>query len=274
MNATTESTATESTTTRTRRTKPALGILPALPWGMRLPERTLGVIAWGARAIVERQDGRPVLSTPWDRQGAVWPGSDATPATPRPTTAASMLERHVSRAALSKAGARAAKESRGEDAAVVWTTGRWTWHVRLAGGYAYVAVVLDEVVLDEVAAAESDPAPEQPAPVPVVEVPVAAPTPAPAPVKPANPYSYREPLVHLNGSSKASLKEEYSAAHQALRDAIEALPQPHDRDYYVYGDGSGQRARDAVRAMSRDLERMLEAVGDVFLAVDRQGRQS
>lgn len=125
---------------RTPRARPTPGILPVLPWGLRLPEGTRGTLAWGCRGIPRRD----VVDVPWDRAGAVWPESDAIPPASPPVGAASALQRHVTAAALSRAVARALRESRGADVPVMWATGRWTWRVRLAGGYAYVSVVLDE----------------------------------------------------------------------------------------------------------------------------------
>lgn len=44
------------------------------------------------------------------------------------------------------------------------------------------------------------------------------------------------PVVHLNGTSREFLLEQYSEAADALRQAIRTLPAPHGRDYYPKGD--------------------------------------
>jgi hypothetical protein len=46
------------------------------------------------------------------------------------------------------------------------------------------------------------------------------------------------PTFHLNGTSAASLRDGYRAAHAAIGEALAALTgaHPHARDYYPQGD--------------------------------------
>jgi len=48
------------------------------------------------------------------------------------------------------------------------------------------------------------------------------------------------PTFHMNGTSAASLRDGYHAAHVALNAAIAALTNahPHGRDYYPQGDAA------------------------------------
>lgn len=71
------------------------------------------------------------------------------------------------------------------------------------------------------------------------------------------------PLIHLNGSSRESLQEGYSAALHQARQLHRALRQHlvHPRDYYPLGPGAATQASEAldehVLALLR-LERHLE----------------
>ena len=77
------------------------------------------------------------------------------------------------------------------------------------------------------------------------------------------------PTIHLNGTSDADLFKQYADAAGAIRGAIQALPVPHGRDYYVQGDDAYKRARsehDArvamLRAIEADLRTILESIAD------------
>jgi hypothetical protein len=54
------------------------------------------------------------------------------------------------------------------------------------------------------------------------------------------------PTVHLNGTSRDSLLDDYMAAMDAIRLAMKALQSaaPHPRDYYVQSNMSAHLARD------------------------------
>jgi hypothetical protein len=78
--------------------------------------------------------------------------------------------------------------------------------------------------------------------------------------------SISKPTVHMNGSGKKQLVEQYTKAVEALNDAIAALNEayPHGRDYYVQGEGaidsacSQQDARiKAVRIVRNDMQEIV-----------------
>lgn len=50
-------------------------------------------------------------------------------------------------------------------------------------------------------------------------------------------FNLTYPTVHLNGTSKEQLLQQYTHAHQALNEALMALSRaaPHGRDYYTQG---------------------------------------
>jgi len=54
------------------------------------------------------------------------------------------------------------------------------------------------------------------------------------------------PTVHINGSSRDSLLEDYMAAMDSIRLAMKAVQAaaPHPRDYYVQSNMSAHLARD------------------------------
>lgn len=71
------------------------------------------------------------------------------------------------------------------------------------------------------------------------------------------------PTVHLNGSGRQALQKEYHNAVVALTAAIDALPYPHDRDFYPQGPNAGQAARDEIH----DMVLRLQLMRDDLLAV-------
>lgn len=66
------------------------------------------------------------------------------------------------------------------------------------------------------------------------------------------------PTVHLNGTSRIDLQEQYHGAYMALQDALVALRQscPNGRDYYPQGP---EAFRKAVAEQESRIER-LEAI--------------
>jgi ketosteroid isomerase-like protein len=68
----------------------------------------------------------------------------------------------------------------------------------------------------------------------------------------------KKPTVHMNGSGKKRLVEQYSNAMHALNNAIQALNEayPHGRDYYVQGDG-------VIDAACREQDARIKAVRTV-----------
>ena len=71
------------------------------------------------------------------------------------------------------------------------------------------------------------------------------------------------PCVHLNGTSKESLLDQYEAAHSALQTTFDALRQtvPNGRDFYPYG------GTEIERALKEHYSR-LRAVGNVINEIE------
>lgn len=90
------------------------------------------------------------------------------------------------------------------------------------------------------------------------------------------------PTVHLNGTSAQDLLEGYERAHEALREAMEALAQaaPNGRDYYVQQPGAFESAiaehqsrMTRLRDVSLELEALAEHVSvEDMRRRERQGR--
>ena len=79
------------------------------------------------------------------------------------------------------------------------------------------------------------------------------------------------PTVHLNGTAGEDLLDQYAAAVEAVREAIDAVCEagPNARDYYVQGPDAGlaaQREHEArVVALKRvrdDLATIVEGIQD------------
>lgn len=80
------------------------------------------------------------------------------------------------------------------------------------------------------------------------------------------------PTVHSNGSGAHNLFEQYKGALEALRGAIEALPVPHGRDYYVQEDEQAYRkARAQFEDQFRKLREVEEDLTTLLRAISRQG---
>lgn len=77
------------------------------------------------------------------------------------------------------------------------------------------------------------------------------------------------PSIHLNGTSGATLRREYIAAHNAVNDAYEALTQVtvHGRDYYVQGDGAFQKAREEHLVRLRKLSDVRDELAAIMEAL-------
>jgi len=60
------------------------------------------------------------------------------------------------------------------------------------------------------------------------------------------PAKLTTPTVHLNGTGRQNLIDQYADAYQALNDALQvlALSHPNARDYYVQGPDAFPRAAD------------------------------
>lgn len=83
------------------------------------------------------------------------------------------------------------------------------------------------------------------------------------------------PTVHLNGTGKKGLLEQYEDAGHALREAIDKLrgTAPHGRDYYVSKDPDALRkATEEHRARLIKLSDVLIELQELAIAVNEQGR--
>ena len=68
------------------------------------------------------------------------------------------------------------------------------------------------------------------------------------------------PALHLNGSGFDNLFEQYANATGSIRKAIQDLPAPHGRDYYVQEDGVFEKAR---REHEARVQKLREVLGEV-----------
>ena len=78
------------------------------------------------------------------------------------------------------------------------------------------------------------------------------------------------PTIHLNGTSKRELLEQYSAARQALEAALTALSNaaPNGRDYYPQGPMAILHAQDQHRAWYQSIANIRNAVEAIEVAID------
>lgn len=77
------------------------------------------------------------------------------------------------------------------------------------------------------------------------------------------------PTTHLNGTAPEELTQQYVAAAQAVRDAIEAHSRawPNGRDYYPQGPEAAQRAQDQAEDRRRKLAEVLEELEELAFGV-------
>lgn len=77
------------------------------------------------------------------------------------------------------------------------------------------------------------------------------------------------PTVHLNGTSKSYLQEQYSDARVAVSAALEALYNinPNARDYYVQGDTAFSQARKEHEERIASLKKVLEDLTQIYMHV-------
>ena len=87
------------------------------------------------------------------------------------------------------------------------------------------------------------------------------------------------PTIHLNGSGGKSLYDDYANAAGKIREAIESMPVPNARDYYVNPNPSAfamaqaeHSARVAALVGIRDeLYEILESISDQRYARENHG---
>ena len=83
------------------------------------------------------------------------------------------------------------------------------------------------------------------------------------------------PRVHLNGTSRKELLEQYEQAYRAL-DAAYAMLRgafPHARDYYVISDSAYSVARHEHEARMQALAQVKADMLDIYQAIEQQGRR-
>lgn len=80
------------------------------------------------------------------------------------------------------------------------------------------------------------------------------------------------PTVHLNGTSRESLMDQYRAAYRAVQDALKALANasPHGRDYYVQEDGAYNRAAREHNERCEKLRIVSDELLEIALAIQDQ----
>lgn len=84
------------------------------------------------------------------------------------------------------------------------------------------------------------------------------------------------PIIHMNGSGKATLEREYEAAAKAVQTAIKAVESitVHDRDYYPLGNSAFTQAKDEHLDHLGMLDKVKKDLTYVWLAIHNGGNQS
>ena len=82
------------------------------------------------------------------------------------------------------------------------------------------------------------------------------------------------PTVHLNGTSKKELMQQYLDAIRALKNARDIMQQggPHGRDYYVQGNEATQVAIAQHRVRLQKVNDVIAELETIGLAVVKQGK--
>lgn len=83
-----------------------------------------------------------------------------------------------------------------------------------------------------------------------------------------NSNDLQAPILHLNGSGFDNLFRQYAEAAGSVRKALQDLPNPHGRDYYVQ-EGAHERARtehearlEKLRGVLHELEAICEELNE------------
>ena len=84
----------------------------------------------------------------------------------------------------------------------------------------------------------------------------------------------RAPVVHINGTGKASLVHQLKAAFHAGRAFQDALVEarPNARDYYVAGDEAFAEAQAKHTARLNTVRQVMDDLAAIAAAVQAQGR--
>jgi hypothetical protein len=91
----------------------------------------------------------------------------------------------------------------------------------------------------------------------------------------SDPHALCIPTVHLNGTSKEELIAQLRGAivHAiALKDLLHDA-MPHDRDYYVQGEGLGIRARMQMKVRILKVETIVDDLMCILQKVQEQGEK-
>ena len=80
------------------------------------------------------------------------------------------------------------------------------------------------------------------------------------------------PSLHLNGSGWDNLYEQYTGALEAIKTALEKLPRPHGRDYYVQGDDAFAEARRQFDGQRDHLTAVEDELTAILSEIYRQHR--
>jgi hypothetical protein len=78
------------------------------------------------------------------------------------------------------------------------------------------------------------------------------------------------PQIHLNGSSRTDLLDQFKTAYIALAAARYALQQaaPHARDYYVISPGAFEVAREQHESRLQRINDVLEELQSIAIVID------
>lgn len=88
----------------------------------------------------------------------------------------------------------------------------------------------------------------------------------------SNPKELKVPTVHLNGSGFENLHEQYLEGVRALNEALDKIPVPHARDYYVQEDGAFEEAREQFHQQRAKVKDVLDELRAIYREIARQQR--
>jgi hypothetical protein len=82
------------------------------------------------------------------------------------------------------------------------------------------------------------------------------------------------PSVHLNGTSKKELLEQWRAVHDAAEVLVRVLQaaSPHGRDYYIQQGDPTQDAIQANRERIGAIYKIMDEATAIYQKIDEQGR--
>lgn len=88
-------------------------------------------------------------------------------------------------------------------------------------------------------------------------------------VSPSPPAMTTIPTLHLNGTGRTTLRDEYAVAYNALLKAREAFASTtcNGRDFYPQGPDAYYKARDERIAAFAGLEQTIKYVGEVLTGI-------